>query len=740
MTGAPEPPSLDPILWKAERAHPANVALLSGLKSFGVFGGGGDFRWVRETRGARFDWGGAYGQGIRLSGPWTLRFEVDSRSHGMEETLVSLTARRHRVDSIHHTEVGDLLQSALIPPTFTGVARRLEFHSVVDRPLLLSLRSEVEPFLAPLLVEGLRPSEYRFDSLDGFPRLRALGSSLVLASAPRPDAVQIDGIAWSGESASAPRPRVSLEHTLTIPPNGVAATTLLLWGGVDRTLAAETPLLRGELSNPEGWARAAEALWQTWVSGTPELRLPEAPELEAAYSLARSALRALYYEPDPGFRGLRAGVPWYADVWGRDLAWMLPAVLWMNDADWAEGALRTMFRFQAPERLPMLGAELGELPMQVSPGPIFLYGTSDTTLYYPDRVRRLIAHTGGFPGLLQDFAKPLALIDRWIDAKTDSSSGLLRNGGEIEGMRAAVGGAGSVSYGIDAPDTTIWDSTDRRDHAVDLQVLAYEAENALAEISEQSGNPAGATKARARASGLRGHLQTRYRWAGEQYLYDSLRIDGSPVEKLRPNALLAVTAELLSPELGAALIQRAARPDLTTPWGVRTLSNLDPTYDPRAYHDGQVWPIATAWAARATFAARVPELGVEYLRTLARMFLAEGGLANECYRGDAPEPWNSCCLLGFSVGPFLTTLFEGLWGITPDLAHRRVRVDPAFPAGWRSARIDGLRFAEGILALGYEDGRLTVLWSGELPITLRHAGEDRTLPPYRAQVLSRTHT
>jgi glycogen debranching enzyme len=263
---------------------------------------------------------------------------------------------------------------------------------------------------------------------------------------------------------------------------------------------------------------------------------------------------------------------------------------------------------------------------------------------------------------------------------------------------------------------TIWDAADRRDHAVDLQVLGVEAERSYAELAELVGDPARAPAARARAETLAGRIRERYAWPEEQFLFDSLRADGSPVRRIRPNALLAIPAGILPPAEARALVDRALRPDLRTPWGLRTLATGDPLYDPRSYHEGQVWPIATAWAAHAAFLVGRREVGVELLTTLARSYLAEGGLANECYRGDAPEPWNSCCLLGFSVAPFLTTLFEGLWGITPDLARGRVRVEPRFPAGWTKASLDQVRLGAGALSLRWRAGTLTAAWTGGAPL------------------------
>ena len=220
---------------------------------------------------------------------------------------------------------------------------------------------------------------------------------------------------------------------------------------------------------------------------------------------------------------------------------------------------------------------------------------------------------------------------------------------------------------------------------------------------------------------MRSEIAGRYAWPEEGYLYDSLRSDGTPVRKLRPNALLALRAGLLGPAAAKALVRRAALGDLTTPWGVRTLSDRDPSYDPIAYHDGQVWTIATAWAAEAALRAGERELGLAYLTTIARRFLDEGGYAAECYRGDRAEPFDACFLLGFSVAPFLSNLFGALWGIEPHMTRRTVDVRPRFPDSFRSARLERLSLGPGALSLEWAPGRLEARWSGPGPLELTGA-------------------
>ncbi len=284
-------------------------------------------------------------------------------------------------------------------------------------------------------------------------------------------------------------------------------------------------------------------------------------------------------------------------------------------------------------------------------------------------------------------------------------------------MGAATQALARVRFGIDAPDTTIWDSADRRDHAIDVQVLWCGALRAAADLHGGHDVPPG-DRWLALADRTEASIRTLFPWPQESYLYDSLR-QGAPVARVRPNALRAVSAGLVDPATARAVVQRAARADLSTPWGVRTLSAADPAYSPVAYHDGQVWTIATTWAADAALAVGEIALGIDLLRRIAGRYLAEGGDANECYRGDRPEPYNSCFLLGFSVGPFLGVLFERLWGLSVDARGSRLDVRPRFPTEWPSASISGLRVGAGHASVNWTPESMEVTWTGPGSLEVR---------------------
>ena len=690
--------------------------LLRTLASAIVHDGRGDLELARETRGATIDWGGVYAQHVRLCGAWRLAIDCGGAALDLSGTRTAAAQDGDRFRSVHAASGVTVEQQVAPLASPPGAVRRLVVRAEGKAPPAVCVTSSFVPYLLPVMVEGIRPTDFFLETRPAELRARHRGFALGFRASVPPSRLYVDRASWRGGRRRGPVAEIGSDHELAFGHDGSAEVRFQLVGGLERDLDRHREASDGPIPDPTTIAEELARLETAWRESTPRLAFPDAPELERAYEGARAALRRLYTQPAEGMTGLVAGYPWYSTIWCRDLAWMLPAVLWLGDHGWAEASIDCVLRHQATHEVDLLGAEPGELPMQISPGPVFLFGTSDSTLYFPALVRRLVRHTG-VSDPLPGWADAIERAVTWAERRSDPDSGLFRNGGEVARLTKVAGRYGRVRYGIDAPDTTIWDSVDRRDHAIDLQVLWREMLLATA----PPGAIGGSEEARPRRADLLVRLERsireRYRWADQSYLYDSIR-EGAPVARLRPNALRAVSAGLFDPEVGRAIVRRAADDDLTTPWGVRTLSSRDPGYRARAYHDGQVWTIATAWAADAAFAAGETGLGLTYLRTIAERLAEETGGANECYRGDRAEPYDSCFLLGFSVGPFLTVVFERLWGLTVEGSVPRLEVRPAFPPSWRSASLDGLRLGGGAASLRYRDGELEVDWAGTRPLEL----------------------
>lgn len=690
--------------------------LLTGLASAALLDGRGDLELAREMRGAVVECGGVLGQCVRLTGAWRIGLRVGESETSLPATCVAATSVPGAWRTEHSWDELRIVQEVAAVSDVPGVVRTLTATNRGSASVDLRITSSFPPVLSPVLVEGIHPHRFRVETFPDEIRVRQRVFGLSARASMAPSFLLVNRGSWLGGRWDGRADEIAAEYSLDVPPGGSATISLLIHGGVLRDLDVAGPAAQGVLANPGSAAEAVDADDRAWIDSTPSLSFPDEPTLTRGYELARAGLRRLYCAPDDGLTGLVAGYPWYAALWGRDLAWMLEAVAWLGDLEWMRRSIDTVARYQCHANLSLVGGQPGEMPMQVSAGPVFFYGTSDTTLYFPSRMEEWLAHSGT-PELPDAWAEALDASIAWGEARTDPKTGLLRHGGEAEEIADATAKLARVRYGIDAPDTTIWDSTDRRDHAIDIQALWWQALNVAGRLGSRSRRPEAAEPLTSLADRVASSVRQAYPWPEERYLYDTIH-QGSGQGPVRPNALRAVSAGLFDGELARQIVARAARPDLSTDWGVRTRSSSDRGYVPTAYHEGQVWTIATAWLADAALATGERELGVAVLRRIADLLAAPGLGPNECFRGDRAEPFNSCFLLGFSIAPFVTVIFRRLWGLSIDARRGTLQVHPTFPSGWTSARIERLRIGAGTVDLGWSPDRLRVRWSGPGPLTV----------------------
>ncbi len=229
-------------------------------------------------------------------------------------------------------------------------------------------------------------------------------------------------------------------------------------------------------------------------------------------------------------------------------------------------------------------------------------------------------------------------------------------------------------------DSTWMDHIDRRKSANDVQALFYECLNIGSELATIVGDHSNEQKWSNNSRLLRDRIDHVYWNENSGFYYDTIRRDGSRDSSIRPNALIPILTDMVSEKTKAeSVLRRIEKSDLTTPWGVRTLSSLDPKYHPTLYHDGAVWPLVTGWAAICEIKYGRREQALYYLECMAERILAENGMFAETYRGDRPEPFNSCILQAWSVGMYIYALREMMLGMRIDMTKNRIQFEPQIP-------------------------------------------------------------
>jgi glycogen debranching enzyme len=221
------------------------------------------------------------------------------------------------------------------------------------------------------------------------------------------------------------------------------------------------------------------------------------------------------------------------------------------------------------------------------------------------------------------------------------------------------------------------DHIDRRKSANDVQALFYESLTIGSDLAGIVGDHYNRDRWRKKAHDLSLKIDKEYWNKDAGFYYDTIRKDGSKDPSIRPNALVLLLTDAVQDQAKIrSVLERIEREDIRTSWGVRTLSNLDSKYHPTLYHDGAVWPLVTGWAAISEIKAGRSEQALYYLNCMAERILAENGMFAETYRGDKPEPFNSCILQAWSISMYIYAVREMMLGMRLNLLKNEICFNP----------------------------------------------------------------
>ncbi len=384
-----------------------------------------------------------------------------------------------------------------------------------------------------------------------------------------------------------------------------------------------------------------------------------------AYEKAKTCLQYLKAEYDGLGEGICAGLPRFPNYWARDTGWSLRSYLAVGDYRFGRSVIDNFLRHQAKKTTK--STVTGELPMLIS-GKAFLhtttFGSADSTFLFPWAIREYTLATADVEYLQKRWESIAALID----------CGLLK---DIDGDGLVDHGFTGTAEKLPIRDSTWMDHIDRRKSANDVQALFYESLKIGSELADIVDDSYNRKRWKQKAEQLALKIEQVY-WNEEAgFYYDTVRRDGSKDPSIRPNALVLLFTDAASdPRKIKSVLERIEQEDMTTEWGVRTLSNLDPKYHPALYHDGAVWPLVTGWRALAEIRAGRSEQALYYVNCMAERILAENGMYAETYKGDKPDPFNSCILQAWSISMYIYVLREMMLGMKLDILENKVSFKP----------------------------------------------------------------
>jgi glycogen debranching enzyme len=579
----------------------------------------------------------------------------------------------------------------------------------IELPLELKLDADFEPMLE---LRGIVPRHERPARAAGVEGFSAVGR---------------DGVRRTTSVRATPEPRWaddgSLLFALALPARGGADVLLDL--GVSESGDGETAAVPPRRDHRDG----------TQVAADDQL-------FNRVLRRSLSDLELLRSELD-GQSFYAAGIPWFATLFGRDsLITAFQTISFVPGI--AEGTLRLLAGRLGREYDDARDEEPGKVLHELRVGEPATLGETPFARYYgsvdatPLFLCLLCRHAdwSGSLDLFRELRGPAEAALEWIDRYGD-----LDGDGLVEYLRRSPHGL--VTQGWKDSADGIPD-----DHGeplvapvalVEVQGYVIRAKRLMARMFELDGDGARAERLRAESAELEARLE-RF-WIDDPGCYAiGLDADKRPGSGLTSNQGHLLWCDAVSDERARAIRDVLMGPDMFSGWGIRTLAESHPAYNPIGYHTGSVWPHDSALIA---FGLRRYGFDEDFTLIFEGLLEAASRFGDyrlpELFAGfrreefDEPVPYPVACQpQAWAAGSIPSLLKWGL-GLSPDALNKRLRVvRPSLPRWLERVEVTGLELGSSRIDLRFEragehvtlaDARI----DGDAEVILEIAGDRRRI-------------
>jgi glycogen debranching enzyme len=242
-----------------------------------------------------------------------------------------------------------------------------------------------------------------------------------------------------------------------------------------------------------------------------------------------------------------------------------------------------------------------------------------------------------------------------------------------------------------------------------VQGYVIRAKRAMARMFELDGDGARAERLRGQADELEAALD-RF-WLSDPGCYAiGLDRDKRPGSGLTSNQGHLLWSNAVSDERARCIRDLLMSDDMFTGWGVRTLAESHPSYNPVGYHTGSVWPHDSALIA---FGLRRYGFDEDFTLIFEGLLEAASRFGDyrlpELFAGftraefDEPVPYPVACQpQAWAAGSIPFLLKWGL-GLSPDALEKRLRVvRPSLPRWLQRIDVTGLEVGNARIDLRFE--------------------------------------
>jgi glycogen debranching enzyme len=333
------------------------------------------------------------------------------------------------------------------------------------------------------------------------------------------------------------------------------------------------------------------------------------------------------------------------------------------------------------------------------------YGSITTSAFYPVIVSELW-HWTGDKELVRPFVEPALKGLRWLDEYADFD-----RDGFYEYQTRSEQGTRNQGW-KDSEDAIVHEDGSQAPVPIatcEEQAFVYLAKLHLSELLWWLDEKDDARRLHHEATELKKRFNEVF-WI-EDLGFFAMALDGEkrPVRSIGSNAGHCLAAGIVDEQLVKRTADRLFERDMFSGWGIRTLSDRHPAYNPYSYHRGSVWPVEHGSFAvgfvryglhqhvhricRAQFEAaslfdfyRLPELFTGHPHDADHPFPAHYPNAN------SPQAWSASAVW---------CLLQSIFGLYPYAPLNLLLVDPHLPTWLPELTIRNLHVGAAVIDLRF---------------------------------------
>lgn len=396
---------------------------------------------------------------------------------------------------------------------------------------------------------------------------------------------------------------------------------------------------------------------------------------------------------------LAAGSPWFLTLFGRDSLWAARMLLPLG-TDLAVSTLRALARRQGTRHAPDTEEQPGRILHEVRAEPLVLehftlpptyFGTADATQLFVI----LCAEAwrwGADPAQVRELLPAVERALGWVEDQTGD--------GFIRYVDSTGHGLSNQGW-KDSLDSIQWADGSLAEPPIalsEVQAYSYQAAVLGADLLDAFDRP-GADRWRGWADGLAGRFRESFWVQDAEGRFPAVALDaqGAPVDSVASNMGHLLGTGLLDQPEAALVAQRLASDELSSGFGLRTLTSGSPRFSPLSYHGGAVWPHDTAVAVAGLAREGFGEEAAALFRGLVRAAPYFDFRLPELYGGDSAElaarplPWPAACRPQAWAAAAPLAALVALLGLEVDVPAGRVSARSMLPQTLLPLTVSGLR-------------------------------------------------